>query len=69
MDRIKGWSDVVNEIVGAQLRVIDNPDFVIPLIRRIKTDEIIKNKKIKPKRNKLCLCGSLKKYKKCCGSA
>lgn len=67
IDRIKGWSEVVNEIVGAQVRYMDNPNFLVPMVRKLKTDEYIKTSGTKPGRNDRCPCESGLKYKKCCG--
>ncbi|OGK11313.1 hypothetical protein A2768_01485 [Candidatus Roizmanbacteria bacterium RIFCSPHIGHO2_01_FULL_37_16] len=66
MERIKGWSQVINEIVGAQLRKLDNPNYLVPMIRRIKTDELIRTKRLKVGRNDPCPCESGIKFKKCC---
>lgn len=65
--QIKGWSDVVNEIVGAHLRRLENSNFLVPMIRRLKTNEILKSTKVKVGRNDPCPCESGLKYKKCCG--
>src|SRR3989344_6041272 len=68
IDRIKGWSEVMNEIIGAQLPYLDNPNFIVPMVRSLKTDEYIKNTGVKPGRNDKCPCESNLKYKKCCFS-
>lgn len=68
VDRIKGWTDVINEIVGAQLRYFENPNYIVSIIRKLKTDEFIKTTGAKPGRNDACPCESGVKYKKCCGS-
>lgn len=68
IDRIKGWSEVMNEIIGAQLRYLDNPNFIVPMIRKLKTDEYIKSTGTKLGRNDKCPCESNLKYKKCCFS-
>lgn len=65
-ERVKGWSEVISEIVGAQLRRLENPNFLVPMIRKIKTDELVKTTGIKPCRNDTCPCESGLKYKKCC---
>lgn len=67
MKRIEGWSKVIVEIVGAQLRKLDNPNYLVPMIRKIKTEEIIKKGNLKVGRNDPCPCGSDTKYKRCCG--
>lgn len=66
IDLVKRWTDVVKEIVGAQLRYLENPNFIVPMIRKLKTNELIKSGVTIPGRNDLCLCGSGIKYKKCC---
>lgn len=67
LNQMKGWSDVINEIVGAHLRRIENPNFLVPMVRKLKTEEILKSTKIKLSRNDPCPCESDLKYKKCCG--
>lgn len=69
MERIKGWSEVINEIVGAQLRKLENPNFMVHMIRKIKTEELIRTKGMKVGRNDTCPCESGMKYKKCCGAS
>lgn len=64
--QMKEWSDVINGIAGAHLRRLGNPNFLVPMIRKIKTEEIIKTKKLKIGRNDSCPCDSGLKYKKCC---
>lgn len=64
--RINGWSDVVREIADAHLKYLDNPYFLVPLIRAKKTRELLKAGKMRPGRNDTCLCGSQKKFKRCC---
>lgn len=66
VDRIKRWTEVMKEVIGAQIRYLENPNFIIPMIRKLKTDEYINNKGVKPGRNDQCPCESGLKYKKCC---
>jgi hypothetical protein len=68
LERIKDWSEVMQEIVGAQLRKLDNPNYLVPMIRKIKTEELLKQGAKKPGRNDPCICASGLKYKKCCGN-
>lgn len=66
--KIKNWSDLINEIVGAQLRKLDDPYFIIPMVRRLKTDSILaKTGQKSVDGNAPCPCDSGLKFKVCCG--
>lgn len=67
LKQMEGWSSVINEIARANLKKLDNPNFLIPIVRKLKTEEIIKTSSLKIGRNNLCPCESGLKYKKCCG--
>lgn len=73
VDQINKWSKVIKEVVDAQLAKLNDPNFIVPLIRSKKTEEIIKREGLKIGRNDPCPCGALdqmtsrpRKFKKCC---
>lgn len=65
LKRISEWSDMMAKVAEIQLKNMDNQYWLVSEIRLLKTKELL-NTTPKPSRNEECLCGSGKKFKKCC---
>ncbi len=67
LKQMEGWSSVLREIAQAHIEKLDNPNFLVQRIRRLKTEEKLKSGNTKVGRNDPCPCESGLKYKRCCG--